>query len=107
MKHIRLIVVILCGNLWLACEDPPVVSYSQPKPEVMEVLEITASNFTLQDFDSNNTDHQRIRQAICQELKIRYDELTQAHLAKVERLDLFGQEIEKIEKSLSEYIFIK
>ena len=90
MKLLWPIAFCLVTVLWVACEDPPVASYPQSKAKPIEALNVPASSFTLQDFNASNPDHQRIRQAICRELKIKDAQLTQSHLAQVERLDLFG-----------------
>ena len=97
MKFSRFIALCMVTGLWIACEDPPVASYPQPKAKPIEALNVPDSSFTLQDFNASNPDHQGIRQAICRELKIKDAQLTQSHLARVERLDLFGEEIEKID----------
>ena len=90
-------IILAAATVWLAaCADPPVRSYESPPSKAPVAPVVPAATFALVDFDANSTDHGRIRSAICRELKISEADLTQAHLAQVTRLDLFGQELEDL-----------
>ena len=78
------------------CADSPVRKYEAPATLSPPPLKVPAASFTLADFDANSTDHRRIRTAICRELDIAEADLTPADLARVTRLDLFGQELEDL-----------
>ena len=87
MSLARLFLLALLAGLFLAnCGKNAPPNSIPPKTSPM----ILASSFGLEDFDANNTDYRRSRQAICWELKIADAALTETHFAQLKKLGLFG-----------------
>ena len=69
----------------------PKVSSTNPQPKQASLPpSVSVPVFTLQDFDSNSTDHNSTKKAIGEALGKSPAELTQADLEQVEKLDLFA-----------------
>ena len=87
------IFVLGCGKQSKApnAQVAPKVSSTNPQPKQASLPpSVSVPVFTLQDFDSNSTDHNSAKKAIGEVLGKFPTELTQEDLKQVEKLDLFA-----------------